>query len=87
MQHPMLVLESHVQAVTTKRLQQALMAEQIRLATAGQPGPVAVMVTNVRRVAGEALIALGTRLHQESRRQDAGDIEHLDVTPSRSISS
>ncbi len=38
MHQPMLVLDAHVQAVTANRLQKALMAEQIRLATAGQPG-------------------------------------------------
>lgn len=84
MHHPMLVLDSHVQAVTTNRLQKARMAEQIRLATAGQPGLVSRAVTSVRRVVGEALIGLGTRLHQEP---GACGMDTMPVTPSRSISS
>lgn len=84
MHHSMLVLDSHVQAVTTNRLQRARMAEQIRLATAGKPGLVSRAVTSVRRVVGEALIGLGTRLHQEPVTRG---IDTMPVTPSRSISS
>lgn len=87
MHHPMLVLDAHVQAVTTNRMQQALLARQIRQATAGQAGPLSVAITNIRRAAGRSLIALGTRLHQESPRRAAAGMERLAVTPSRGISS
>lgn len=87
MHHPMLVLDSHVQAVTTTRLQQALLARQIHLATAGQAGPLALAITNIRRAAGEALIAIGTRLRPGLTRPAATEIEGIAVTPSNGISS
>ncbi len=84
MHHPMLILESHAQAVTANRLQKALMAEQIRLATAGQPDLASRVITSIRHVVGEALIGLGTRLH---RRPVTHGIDTTPVTPSRTISS
>jgi hypothetical protein len=65
MQSTLHTLEAHVQAVTTRRLQEALRAEQIRHATANEPRGIPRIITNIRVAVGMSLIAFGERLRSE----------------------
>lgn len=69
MQSTLHTLEAHVLAVNTNRLQDALRAEQIRLATMNEPRGISRTISNVRVATGMALVALGERLRSQPKPQ------------------
>lgn len=58
-------LEAHVRAVNSRRLEEALKVEQIRLALANQPRGVNRIIASVRSFVGEILINAGKRMVAE----------------------
>ena len=58
-------LEVHVQAVSTNRLRQALLAEQIRIANAHQPRGAGRIMLAIRASTGSWLISVGEKLSQQ----------------------
>lgn len=61
--HPALhSLEEHVRVINANRLQEALRAEQLRLAKGRQTGSISRTITNMRIATATALISAGQRL-------------------------
>ena len=58
-------LDSHVQHVTTQRLNDALVAEQRRLARGERQGRLGMAVKSLRVAIGVMLITAGERLRRE----------------------
>lgn len=56
------LLEAHVRAVNTRRMQEALVAQQLRLSQHNRPGFVSKIIANVRLSTAMILIAAGERL-------------------------
>jgi hypothetical protein len=59
-------LDSHIQATTDRRIDDALKAEQIRIARGGQQGRISLVANRLRTLVGTLLISTGERLRQES---------------------
>lgn len=88
MNQSLFIMDAHVQAVHSKRLQQARLAEQIRLARGQQPSRFSRIVTSFRQSTGGTLIALGQRLQRGHRFAHAArELEAMRVTRERAISS
>lgn len=87
MQTPLLVLEAHIQAVDTNRLQQARRAELIRIARAGQSSPLSRFISSLRRVAGGTLVALGQKLQHQPENWATRELEAMNVTRTQASSS
>jgi hypothetical protein len=73
-------IDAHMQYVQTKQLQDALHAEQIRLATANRSGRMPKIVSNIRTSLGTMLIMFGERLQKEHARQAAREAERIHST-------
>lgn len=76
-------IEAHMQYVTTRQLENALHAEQLRLAKANRPGAMSTIVSNMRTSIGMVLIAIGERLQAEQARQAQREAERLHSTRTR----
>jgi hypothetical protein len=87
MQTPLLVLDAHIQAVNTSRLQQARHAELMRLARQHQPSPVARFMAALRRTSGQTLISIGQWLQREPVTAAAREFEALNVTSTKTMPS
>jgi hypothetical protein len=59
-------LEAHVQAVSTNRLRQALLAEQMRIANVQQPRSVGRIILALRASTGSWLITIGEKMSQQA---------------------
>jgi hypothetical protein len=84
---PLYVLEAHIQAVDSKRFQQARQAELIRLARQGQQGPANRLIASIRRSSGSALVAVGQWLQRTPADRVAQELEAMSVTRSQASSS
>jgi 5-enolpyruvylshikimate-3-phosphate synthase len=84
---PLYVLEAHIDAVDTKRFQQARQAELMRLARQGQQGPVNRFIAAIRRSSGSALVSVGQWLQQTPADRVAQELEAMGVTRTQATSS
>lgn len=87
MQTPLLVLDAHIQAVNTNRLQQARLAELVRLAQQGQSTTVSRIIATIRRSTGSTLVSIGQWLQRENVTQAARELEAMSVTNKSALSS
>jgi hypothetical protein len=87
MQTPLLVLDAHIQAVNTNRLQQARRAELIRLARQQRPSQITRFIASMRRTSGRSLVSLGQWLQREPVTAATRDREALDVTSTKAMPS
>jgi hypothetical protein len=87
MQTPLLVLDAHIQAVNTNRLQQARRAELIRLARQQRPSQITRFIASIRRTSGRSLVSLGQWLQREPVTAATRDLEALDVTSTKTMPS
>lgn len=83
MQTPLLVLDAHVQAVSTNRLLEARRAELLRLARQTHGSPVARLIARLRRLTGVTLVSVGQRLQEST----TPEIDAMSVTSTRASSS
>lgn len=65
MHTPLLVLDAHIQAVHTNRLQEARLAELARLARQNQAGTATRLIAVIRQITGGALVTAGQWLRRE----------------------
>ena len=86
MQTPLLVLDAHIQAVNTNRLQQARLAELVRLAQPGQSTTVSRIIATIRRSTGSTLVSIGQWLQRENVTQAAREFEAMSVTNKNGVS-
>ena len=84
---PLYVLEAHIDAVDTKRFQQARQAELIRLARHGQQGLLDRMMTSFRQSSGSTLVSVGQWLQRTPADRMAQELEAMGVTRSQASSS
>lgn len=84
---PLMVLDAHVQAVHTNRLQEARQAELLRLARQGQQGLVARFFATLRRTSGKTLVSVGHWLQRTPADRVAQELEAMSVTRSQASSS
>ena len=84
---PLLVLDEHVRAVNTNRLQQARHAELLRLAQQGRQGPMNRFTANLRRSSGKMLVSAGQWLQRTPADRVARELEAMNVTTTQASSS
>ena len=87
MHTPLFVLDAHIQAVSTNRLEQARRAELIRIARANRPSAIGRLISMLRRVSGDSLVAIGRKLQPEPESWVARELEARNVTNERAFSS
>lgn len=87
MQTPLLVLDAHVQAVNTNRLQEARRAELIRLSRQQQPSQVMRLISTLRQTSGQALVSFGTWLQREPVNAAAREFDARNVTSTKTMPS
>lgn len=87
MQAPLIVLDAHIQAVNTNRLQQARHAKLVRLARQDQPTVITRVIAAFRRTSGRTLVSIGQRLQNVPATDTIGAIDAMSATQSRSIAS
>lgn len=72
-------LEQQVHAVNGHRLREAMLAEQLRLASGERPGRVRAAIDNVRGSIGGMLIAAGENIRKEPVRRPEVDADPVDA--------
>jgi hypothetical protein len=84
---PLYVLDAHIEAVNTKRLQQVRQAELMRLARQGQQGLLQRIIARLRRSSGTTLVSVGQWLQRTPADRVAQELEAMGVTRSQASSS
>lgn len=87
MHTPIHVLDAHVQAVNTNRLNDARRAEMIRLAKGQQPTAMRRFIATCRQATGGTLISLGQWLQREHAAKAVREIDAMRARHTQTMSS